>query len=260
MSRPDTSLEIYRVVERIGREELARPISSLAWSGLAAGVAISFSVFGKAFLVRALPEAPWAILVAGFGYTVGFVIVILGRLQLFTEDTLTVVLPTFRRFTAVKLARMLRLWGVVFAANMAGTAAVAAVTVFGGLQTTATLDAILAIARHDFAAKSATATFLHGLPAGFLIASLVWILPRAGGGGIWAIVLLTYVIAVGDFSHVVAGAVEVWTLLFAGEVGLGRAVGGLLLPALAGNVVGGTGLFALLAYEQVRGEFEGAGG
>ena len=95
---------------------------------------------------------------------------------------------------------------------------------------------------------------LQGVPAGFLIASVSWIRAGVTNGEFWIVLALTYAIALGGFTHVVAGAAETFLLLFAGQVGLGHALGGIILPALAGNVIGGTGLFALLAHAQVRQE------
>jgi hypothetical protein len=70
----------------------------------------------------------------------------------------------------------------------------------------------------------------------------------------WIVLTLTYVIALGDFTHVIAGSAETFLLLFAGQLDIARALGELIAPALIGNVIGGTGLFALLAYAQVRQE------
>jgi formate/nitrite transporter FocA (FNT family) len=68
------------------------------------------------------------------------------------------------------------------------------------------------------------------------------------------VLTLTYVIALGDFTHVIAGSAETFLLLFAEQIEIARALGDLIAPALIGNVIGGTGLFALLAYAQVRQE------
>jgi formate/nitrite transporter FocA (FNT family) len=87
-----------------------------------------------------------------------------------------------------------------------------------------------------------------------LIGAIAWILPNAGGSEFWVIALITYVIAIGGFSHVVAGATESWLLCFVGEASLAWALGGFVLPALVGNIIGGTGLFAMLAHAQVRAE------
>src|SRR5689334_24730144 len=89
---------IYEVVRRLGEEEMERPATSLWWSGVAAGLSISFSLLAQAILQAHLPDAPWRPLVVGFGYCVGFLMVVLGRQQLFTESTITVVLPVFKHF------------------------------------------------------------------------------------------------------------------------------------------------------------------
>ncbi len=90
--RPSSPV-IYEVIRQDGDEELARPLNSLWWSGIAAGLGISMSVVAEGLLHRALPDREWRPLVENLGYTLGFLIVVLGRLQLFTSNTLTAVLP-----------------------------------------------------------------------------------------------------------------------------------------------------------------------
>ena len=97
---------------------------------------------------------------------------------------------------------------------------------------------------------------LRGMPAGFLVASIAWILPNARGSEFWVVALITYAIAIGGFSHVVAGSAEAWLSALSGRIGFGTAVGGFIMPALAGNIIGGTGLFAVLAHGQVRPEIK----
>ena len=87
------SLVLYQAVVLKGEHELGRPATSLFWSGLAAGMAVSNSLVAEGALHQYLPDAPWRELVTGFGYSVGFLIVILGRLQLFTEHTVVAVMP-----------------------------------------------------------------------------------------------------------------------------------------------------------------------
>ena len=95
LSTPRTPV-IYEVVRRLGDEEMERPAISLWWSGVAAGLSISFSLLAQAILQSHLPDAPWRPLVSGFGYSVGFLMVVLGRQQLFTESTITAVLPVLK--------------------------------------------------------------------------------------------------------------------------------------------------------------------
>ena len=97
--------------------------------------------------------------------------------------------------------------------------------------------------------------FVKGIVAGWLIATVVWMLPTADGSAqVWLIVALTYLIALADLTHVIAGSVEVSLLWLRDGVSAGAAIGGFFAPTLAGNVVGGTALFALLSYGQVHDE------
>ncbi|MEM7508439.1 MAG: formate/nitrite transporter family protein [Pseudomonadota bacterium] len=246
---------VYEVLRREGEEELSRPIGSLAWAGLAAGLAIGFSVVGEAALAKRLPDAPWAGLIADMGYTIGFILVILGRLQLFTEHTITAVMPICYAPSRRNFICLARLWSVVLATNMLGATAFAAFMTLTGALPQETVDEILSLGRH-VTGDPFLITVAKGVGAGFLIAMLVWILPNAGGSQIAAIFLITYVIAMAGFAHVIAGTVEVVALVLAGGIEPGAAFFGFILPALIGNIIGGTGLFAMLAYTQVRAELD----
>ena len=245
---------IFEAIRRQGEHELSRTSSALWWSGVAAGLAISTSVLCKGFLVAALPDADWTKAVANLGYTVGFLIVILGRLQLFTENTITPILPLFLSPTRQSLARTARLWSIVFAANMVGCLLAAGVLVSSNIVPHAQFEGILEVSRL-YAEATAMEHLTWGIPAGFLIASLVWILPRLEGAGeVLIILIVTYMIGLGGLSHVVAGATELFILMLRGEIDVGHAVLGGILPSFVGNVIGGTGIFAALAYAQVRQE------
>lgn len=246
---------VHEVVRLQGDEELDRPLQSLLFSGFAAGVAVSASIMTQAFLRTHLPEAPWAELIVLLGYTTGFVVVILGNLQLFTESTVTAVLPVATHPTLRNFGRLLRLWVAVLAANLAGTFLVALALsqqLFVDADKLAAAVAVSAPAlSHDF-----VSTTLMAIPAGFLIASIAWILPNARGSEFWVITVITYIVALGGFVHIVAGSGEAWLLLLTGKTTLAGAVGGFLVPAFIGNVIGGSCLFAVLAHGQVRHEIK----
>jgi formate/nitrite transporter FocA (FNT family) len=124
--------ELHRAVREEGEAELDRPAGALFWSGLAAGIAIHSSLVAEGAFHLALPDTPWRPLIAALGYPVGFMVVILGRMQLFTESTITAMLPLVTRPSRSALARTLRLWAIVLAANLIGTA-LAAAMVAGGV-------------------------------------------------------------------------------------------------------------------------------
>jgi formate-nitrite transporter family protein len=241
---------IYEVVCRLGEEEMARPVFSLWWSGVAAGMSISFSLLAQAILHSHLPDTPWRPLVADFGYTIGFIMVIMSRQQLFTENTITAVLPVIATFNFTNLIKMARLWAVVLLANFAGTLFAALFSTFTPVISPELLHGMLEISG-QILGHSWPEMFFRGVAAGFLIAALVWLIPGAETAQFYVIVLMTYLISVGNFMHIVAGSVEAFLLLLNGELSWLAMLTGFLLPVLAGNIVGGTALFTLIAYAQV---------
>jgi len=247
-------LSVYSVILREGKEELRRPMTSLWWSGVAAGIGISTSVLAKGIIRSNLgSDHPYLTLIESFGYTFGFIWVILCRLQLFTENTITVVLPLLAQPTRNRLYCTARLWGIVFAANMCGTFFTAVLSVKVGILPADTLAAILEISHH-VAQLSPTETLLRAIPSGFFIASLVWMLPSAKGSEVLLIIVFTWLISAGGFTHVIAGSNEIFSLVLNGDMNIITALGEHILPALIGNILGGTGLFAVIAHGQVSKE------
>ncbi|MEQ7873449.1 formate/nitrite transporter family protein [Sphingomonas sp. ASV193] len=244
---------VHEVIRLQGVEELERPLASLIWSGIAGGVSIWMSLIAQSALMMKLPDTPWRPAIAALGYSVGFLVVILGKLQLFTESTVTAVLPTATEPTARNLGLTLRLWATVFLANSIGTLLVAAIIPFAGLVSPEQVAAMVDISRH-LEAHGALDAFTLGIPAGFILATIAWVLPNARGQEFWIIILMTSLIALCGFSHVIAGSAEAWLLMTTGERGLGFVIFTFTLPTLAGNIVGGTGLFAVLAHAQVSKE------
>lgn len=250
-----SSKEIFEAIRREGEEELERPTFSLAWSGLAAGILISFSVLGEGIFRTYLPEAQWSYLVENLGYSFGFLLVILGRMQLFTENTITTVLPLSADRRMGQLRSTLRLWSIVLTANVAGAFVAAWFMSLDGLFAPDFLVSVADLSRHATGFEPQIG-FLKAIPAGILVAAIVWMMPAQNGGELPLIVLFTWLIAAGDFTHVVAGSVEMWFLVLTGELGFGRALFSFFLPVLAGNIVGGTAVFSILAWAQVREEVE----
>ena len=245
---------IFEAIRREGQAELNRPTSALALSGLIAGLALGFSVLSEALLRRHLPDVPWRPLVENLGYSVGFMIVILGQMQLFTENTITAVCPALDDPGRAVLIRLGRLWSVVLGMNLVGAAAFGFVLFATRGFDPGLWSAIEALSAHAVSFGWGE-TVVRGIGAGWLIAALVWVRPNAENSALMLIVLVTYLIALADFSHVVAGTTEAATLVFAGQMGVGAALGGFVLPALIGNILGGTVFFTALTYAQIRVEF-----
>ncbi|CAG70232.1 MULTISPECIES: formate/nitrite transporter family protein [Acinetobacter] len=246
---------VYEIIRRDGIEELSRPTKALIFSGITAGIIISFSFIFKAALIAYLPaEAIWIDLVANMGYTVGFVLVILGHMQLFTENTITTVVPLFNPFTFEKLKGVFRLWSIVFISNLVGTA-LAALFLLNTQLFTAEIDHALNELAHHVASFSMTENLIKGIPAGILIASLVWMLPSASNKFL-LIFFITYLMGLGGFTHVIVGSAEMAYWVYQGHASLGTYLFQFLIPTTLGNIIGGTGVFTLLIYGQVNEELD----
>ncbi|BAQ67706.1 putative transport protein [Rhodovulum sulfidophilum] len=253
---PIRALALFESIRREGAHELNRPASALALSGLTAGLAIGFSVLSEALLRTHLPDAPWRPLIENIGYSVGFVLVILGQLQLFTENTITAVCPVLDDPRPRVFASLARLWSLVLATNLIGAAAFGWVLHAGTVYEPELRAAVVALSDHA-TGYGWWETAVRGIGAGWLIAALVWVKPNARNSELLLIVVVTYLIALADFSHVIAGTTEAAVMVYSGGMSVFEALGGFVLPALVGNILGGTVFFTLLTYAQIRSELVG---
>lgn len=257
--RPPRVAVLHETIRLEGEEELSRGLLALSLSALAAGLSMGFSMLARGLLHRHLDGLPGAFLIESLGYPFGFLVVILARQQLFTENTMTAVLPLMTHPSLRKLGSLLRLWSVVFAGNLAGTALFAYGILHMQLFDGPTRTALLGIGT-EVMGNTPLQMFTKGVVAGWLIATMVWLLPAAEHAKIAVIVLTTYLIALGGFTHIIVGSVETFYLVFAGGLSFSGFAREFALPTLAGNIVGGSCIFALISHAQVRGdEAEGDG-
>jgi formate/nitrite transporter FocA (FNT family) len=241
---------VHEAIRHDGEEELNRAVSALAWSGLAAGLSMGFSFVGQALLYAYLPDKPWRPLIVNLGYSVGFLIVISGRQQLFTENTLTAIIPLLAKKTRTNFLRVGRLWSVVLAANLVGAHLFAWVVANTQIFQPDVQNAMLKLAQDAMHVTFGLA-ILRGIFAGWLIALMVWILAAVDGGRVAIIIILTYVVGLSHLTHIIAGAVEVLFLPMAGAASWMQVSIGYMLPTLIGNIIGGTSLTAALNHAQV---------
>ncbi len=241
--------DIYERVKREAGEELHRPLAALAFSGVFAGATVGFGVVASAG-AAAMVAGHDARLIAALFFPIGFIVVIIGRAQLFTENTLypvTLVLDERRHLLAT-----LRLWAVVLAANLAG------VVLFALLVTkTSALP-------HDVVAKVAedgrTAArgnwgsfFWSAVLGGWAIALVAWLIQSSGVviGQVVLIWTLVFVVGLVGFDHSVSTTIQVLSGVLKSEVELGHAAVWFSAVVL-GNITGGVFITAVLNYGQVR--------
>lgn len=249
---------VHEAVREEGNRELQRPPMALAISGLAAGLSMGFSMLAEGLIHAYLPATVWRPLLENFGYSLGFLIVVLGRQQLFTENTLTVILPLLAHPQRAVLWKVLRLWTIVLIANLVGALIFAAIVAHSALFPAQIQRAFAEIAHHSLRGGFGL-TILRGIFAGWLIALMVWLLPASEGTRLHIIIILTYIVSLGGFAHIIAGSVDVLYLVNTGAVSWLTYLIGFMLPTLIGNIIGGVSLVAAINFAQVAAETSNAG-
>ncbi len=250
-NQPPRAAVLHEIIRSQGDQELERTLAALWWSALAAGLSMGLSLMAMGLFYARLPEGDGAQVIASIGYSTGFLAVILARQQLFTENTLTAVLPVMTSPTLANFGRLLRLWGVVLLGNLAGTLLVAWVMlelpIFDSKTDVAFLEVGRKVMKNDISRM-----FAKGIVSGWMIATMVWMIPSMEHAKIWIILMITYLMALGDFTHIVVGSVEVSYLVWAGDETWRSFWLDFALPTLAGNIIGGSFIFALISHAQVR--------
>ena len=248
---------IYQAIYDEGEHELSRNSTSLALSGLAAGLSMGFSLLSEALLRTHLPNESWTILLSKLGYSVGFVVVILSRQQLFTKNTLTVILPLLREKRLSLLGNVVRLWALVLTANLIGALIFASLLAIPNLFERDVQNSFSAISLGSVQVDFITLC-LRGIVAGWLVALMVWLLPFAESARIWAIIMIAYLIAMAGLPHVIAGSVEAFYLVVTSKLAWIQCLSGFLLPTLIGNVIGGIALVAVGAHAEFGEDLPGS--
>lgn len=244
---------VYEAIREEGEFEMHRTTSALAWSGLAAGLSMGFSMVAEGLLRNHLPDTDWRPLISKFGYSAGFLIVILGRQQLFTENTLTVILPLLLRRNLETLKCVIRLWTIVFLTNIIGAFIFSWVVSNTNIFEPEVLQTFTEIGREAMQGEWTT-IFVRAIFAGWLIALMVWLLPAAESARVWIIIIMTYLVALGGFSHIIAGSVETSFAVINSDATWSQYFLEWMFPTVLGNILGGVSLVAVLAHAQVVNE------
>jgi formate-nitrite transporter family protein len=251
-SRPH-ALDIYERICEDTEEELSRPQGSLFFSALFAGFAIGLSALAVALATVTLtPEVKSTAFIAALLYPIGYLAVIVGRSQFFTENTLYPVMLTMRK--KEYLSRTTRLWAIVFPMNLVGAFIFALLAV-----TTGALDSSvqseLASNGVKYTDGSFIDTFWSAVIVGFLLATVAWLVEGCDTvtGRVAVIWALTFFVSLASLDHCVATTVTAFSAMLDGALNVGDVLGW-LLPAFLGNVFGGVVIVAAINYGQVREE------
>lgn len=248
---PSRAAAVHEQIRQEGEKELERDGLALLFSAIAAGLSMGASLMAKGIFQVNLEGVPGAFILENLGYTFGFIIVIMARQQLFTENTVTAVLPIMHKPSGSNLLLLLRLWGIVLGGNLVGTALASLAFTHMPIFDQATRDAFVAISQKVME-NSPGEMFANAVVSGWIIATMVWMFPSSGAAKIWVIILMTWLVALGDLAHIVVGSVEVLYLVFNGVISWHEFLWPFALPTLAGNIIGGTFIFAVISHAQIR--------
>jgi formate/nitrite transporter FocA (FNT family) len=249
LDRP-TAIQIYEQVSRNARRELARSSSALAISGVVGGLTMGLTGLSVSAVSAQLGNSPAAQFIAFLLYPMGFMAVILGRGQLFTENTLypvALILAERRHVLATA-----RLWAIVFSANIAGALLFAMLST----RTKALQPDILAVMTKmgsTAAAQPAGHIFWSAVVGGWIIALVAWLVSGSHSitGSVALIWSLTFIVGLGRFAHCIAGSGEILAAVLSHKLAVLAYLKWLALAA-AGNVTGGVVLVTLLEYGQAK--------
>lgn len=245
-----TAAEIFEAATESARDELRRSNQKLAFSGIAGGLTMGLTAMAVAS-IRALagpgvtPQiAPYLL------YPIGFIAVIIGRAQLFTENTLFPVILVLDERQG--LLKTLRLWGIVFASNIFGAFIFALLAIKSPALRPDTLEQLVKLGQ-EASLGPAASFFWSGVIGGWLIALVAWTVTASHWtiGQLAIIYLLTFVVGIGHFAHCIAGSCEILSAVVAGSVSIAEYFRW-LAPATLGNICGGVLIVSLLNYGQVK--------
>lgn len=240
--------EIFVRVLASADEEITAGKKQLFFSGLAAGFAIVLTFLGHAVGAAAFPDNDF---LSAILYPIGFIYIILGGYQLYTENTLPPVALVLTRVASLPL--LLRVWSIVLIGNVVGAGLGAYLLAHGQVLSPDAMQAGIEFTTAGID-KDWWAVFNRSLFAGWLVAGVVWLNHAARDtiARFITIYLIFYLIAAAELYHVITAACEVLFFLFVTRAEPITVVSEFWIPILLGNTIGGVFLFTLVKYGQAE--------
>jgi len=237
------------------QEDLERPAPAVLLSALAAGLDLGFGPFAIAVsstLTKDVLAKPLQELLNAGLYTIGFLFVVVGRSELFTEQTTSAIQPVLAR--RASMAQLFRLWGLVLLANLVGSALFALFAAQLGPALGVIDRATFGEMARPLIDKSPLVTFCSAIAAGWLMGLLAWLIVSARDtvSQILIVWFTTFLIGLAHLHHSIAGSTEVLMSVFSGAGASGTDYVRFILWSVLGNAVGGCLLVGLLKFQAVE--------
>jgi formate/nitrite transporter FocA (FNT family)/Mg2+ and Co2+ transporter CorA len=249
------SPEIIDVATAIGKRRLHRVSFAHGVTALIGGMAVSFGAMAMGWTA-----GPWltswgyerAQLLSALAFPIGFLILIVGKGELFTENFFVPVTGVISG--QGKVTDLLLLWGFTLAFNLLGGLVFALLASRPEVMVDGAQDFLIQLAQKKME-LSFGAAFIKAVFAGWLMTLMTWLLLAARGSGTRVVILWSvgFLLVAGHFNHVVISASEIFLAM-----GLGAPITAAqwfsdnFLPALLGNLVGGLFFVTLLGYMQAH--------
>jgi len=240
-----SSDEVFQRLVADADHEITSGTRELFFSGLAGGFAITITYL----LYASMSATSDSKVVSAILYPLGFVYIIIGGYQLYTENTLPPVALTLERLASVPT--LFRHWLIVLGGNFAGGALGAIVLAYGGVFDPAAADVAADLARKGVETP-VWSLFFKGAFAGLIVAGVVWLdfAARETISRLAVVYLAFLAIPLGNLFHVVVSFTESVYLMLTGDLALGVALGEFVIPVLLGNTLGGIVLVTVVNYYQ----------
>jgi formate/nitrite transporter FocA (FNT family) len=216
LERPSAE-EIYQQVAKNAKDELKRSTLSLAISGFTGGVFMGLSALGVGIILAKLGGVRGAFVLSRMLYPIGFIVVILGRSQLFTENTLY---PVALMLTEPKqIWNTMRLWATVLPSNVLGAFAFASLAALTPAMPPDVLHAMAGLGI-DAAGMPVATIFWSGVVGGWIIATAAWLVSGSHSitGSVMVIWVLTFLVGLGNFAHCIATSGEILIAVLTGQL------------------------------------------
>jgi len=253
--KPKETKQILNEQIEASLKEFDRSNKGLFLSAFTAGLEVGFSVLfmGTIFTLFGQNISPNVMKVLlALCYPVGFIFVIIGRSELFTEHTALAILPVLKR--SVGLKDLFILWGLVYAGNLFGGLVFSfIISKLGTKIGFVSPDALTHMAEHLIHHDWST-IFLSALLAGWMMGLLGWLITSSQDtmSRIFVIILVTSIIGVAGLHHCIVGSIEVLSGLFSSDSISFQDYLKFQSFATLGNIIGGSVFVSILKFSNIR--------